>query len=612
MKLITNDLNIARGFELLKSYVDLSANLDIYASPEKTEGYSVHKAEDGSIRILYSTVNTFYMALKEVLIGEYETENVCSVTRRGLLIDCARNAVISLQTAKKYVAFMALLGYNYLELYVEDCLKIDGDEQFGYMRGAYSKDEIKALDEFAQLFGVELVPCIQTLAHYNQLLRRPEYACVMDQGDALLIGEEKTYELLDKLLKTVSEAFTSRRINIGIDEAWNAGRGKYYDKHGAYVRHEIIMEHLKKVLTLCEKYSFQPAMWSDMIFREVFNGAYFVSEGEFTQEHIDSVPKGVDLLYWDYYHIKEEQYDYMLKLHEQLNNKFCFVGAIWTWRGYAPYNEYTEYTMFPALEACRKHNVNDIMFAVWGDNGGECARFATLSSLVVLMEKMLHGEVDFTRVSKILVYLTGYSYEELKKLDLANHVFGEKLRMNVNPSKYLLFGDPFVSFFDEYVQKGCEKIYEKSYQELSALAKRKSEFAYLFDTQAKLCKVMAEKAELSVHLKEAYDKRDMAALKALTKSLSSIIKNATAFYEAVKTQWDLENKPFGFEVQDIRLGGLIMRLKHVQARLKAFISGKCSVIEELEETRHSYTLPKHWGDSTMFNDYSLTVTAGIL
>ncbi len=612
MKLFAKEFNITCGFELLKQYVDLNANLDVYAYREREEGYCIKKSDNGNVCIYYSEDNTFYMALKEILIGEYEKEWTGVVPRRGLMVDCARNAVVNMNTAKKLIAYMSLLGYTYLELYVEDCLKLDGDEKFGYMRGAYSKDEIKELDAFAQIFGIELVPCIQTLAHYNQLLRRPEYACVLDKGDTLLVGEEKTYELLENVFKTVHECFTSRNINIGMDEAWEAGRGQYYERNGAANRHEIIMEHLNKVLALCDKYSFTPTMWSDMIFRAAFDGKYYVKEGEFTQEIIKSVPKGVNLLYWDYYHRDVETYDYMLKLHKQLNEKLYFVGGIWTWRGYAPYNEYTELTMTPAIEACRKHNVHDIMMALWGDNGGECARFSTISSMAVIAENILYGVVDYARVSKLLVLLTGYTYEELKMLDLSNHLWGEKLEMNVNPSKYLLFADPFISFFDEYVQKGCSKTYKNAHKELSILAKRNNAFSYLFDTQATLCKALSGKAELGVQLKEAYDKRDLLALQQLTTKLKRIIKDVEAFYKAYERQWAIENKPFGFEVQDIRLGGLIMRLKHVQKRLQSFISGESNVIEELEETRQSYALNKLWGDSTMFNNYSLTVTAGIL
>lgn len=44
-----------------------------------------------------------------------------------------------------------------------------------------------------------------------------------------------------------------------------------------------------------------------------------------------------------------------------------------------------------------------------------------------------------------------------------------------------------------------------------------------------------------------------------------------------------ENKPHGFDVQDIRLGGVIQRVKSCMERLQQYINGAIDVIEELEE-----------------------------
>ena len=46
--------------------------------------------------------------------------------------------------------------------YTEDTYEVEGQPYFGAYRGKYTKDEIKELDAYASMFGVELVPCIQT------------------------------------------------------------------------------------------------------------------------------------------------------------------------------------------------------------------------------------------------------------------------------------------------------------------------------------------------------------------------------------------------------------------------------------------------------------------
>ena len=43
-----------------------------------------------------------------------------------------------------------------------------------------------------------------------------------------------------------------------------------------------------------------------------------------------------------------------------------------------------------------------------------------------------------------------------------------------------------------------------------------------------------------------------------------------------------ERKPFGFEVQDLRIGAVMLRLKHCQKTLKEYLAGKIDAIPELE------------------------------
>lgn len=614
MKLIADDKQLHCGLTELEKFVATDASVCVQAAQTRESGYSVRKTDDGVIRIEYASRNTFYMALKEVLIGNTDASLTPTVERRGLMFDCARNAVMNVDTVKKYIAVLALVGYNYLELYVEDCLKVDGEESFGYMRGAYTKEEIKEIDAYADMFGVELVPCIQTLAHYNQLLCRPEYASICDKGDALLVGDERTYTLIDNILKTVRDCFSSRNINIGMDEAMEVGRGRYYDKNGHADRHQLILEHLRNVLALCRKYDFKPSMWSDMFFRAAFDGEYYVTEGDLPEAIVKEAPEGVKFIFWDYYHTDPALYDHMLKLHSRLNGNLCFAGGIWTWRGFTPYNEYTEVTMLPALEACRKNNVSDIFMTMWGDNGGECARFSVLSSIVFVAEEILYGKADKGRISAITKLISGYTYEELKMLDLPNHLSGhDKVETNVNPSKYLLFSDPLVSFFDDYVQEDFDDRYAAHYRTLASLAERKSEYAYLFRTQADLCKALAVKATLGVRLKKAYERGDKKALALLAASVKENIADLKKFYGSFCAQWDKENKPYGFEVQDIRIGGLIMRLGHVYNRINDYVSGRIPRIDELEESRQTYRINKSKNEvSVVFNDYKRTVTAGIL
>ena len=223
--------------------------------------------------------------------------------RFGVMMDCSRNAVMKVEQVKKMIDCLAKMGYNALELYTEDTYEIEGEPYFGYMRGRYTGAEIREIDEYAKVRGIELIPCIQTLAHLEGIFRHKEYAGIRDTANILLIDAPKTYELIDKMFATIAKNFTSRLVNIGMDEAHMVGLGKYLDKHGYQNRFELLSRHLNKVLEIAKKYGFKPHMWSDMFFRLANNGGYYVNENfVMPQEVVDQIPDGVDLVYWDYYH----------------------------------------------------------------------------------------------------------------------------------------------------------------------------------------------------------------------------------------------------------------------------------------------------------------------
>ena len=117
-----------------------------------------------------------------------------------------------------YDGKQAALGLNLLMLYTEDVYKIEGYPYFGYLHGRYTEQELKDIDDYALKRGIEVVPCIQTLAHLNCYFRWEETHAVMDLPDTLLADAPESYRLIDAMLQTCSRVFRSRRIHVGMDE----------------------------------------------------------------------------------------------------------------------------------------------------------------------------------------------------------------------------------------------------------------------------------------------------------------------------------------------------------------------------------------------------------
>src|SRR5699024_12473022 len=97
--------------------------------------------------------------------------------------------------------------------------EVDEYPYFGYMRGRYTQAEMKECDDYARTLGIEIVPCIQTLAHLTEALNWNYAAEINDTADILLAEEPKTYEFLENIIAAASNQFESNVIHIAMAEA---------------------------------------------------------------------------------------------------------------------------------------------------------------------------------------------------------------------------------------------------------------------------------------------------------------------------------------------------------------------------------------------------------
>lgn len=498
----------------------------------------------------------------------------------GLMIDMSRNAVMSIDGLRRFLPLVKKMGYNCVMLYTEDTYEVNDEPYFGYMRGRYTKAEMKEIDSFAASLGMTVIPCIQTLAHLNAAFRWGTIP--KDCDDIMMTDNERVYELIDRMFATLSECFASRKIHIGMDEAHMLGRGKHLDLHGYEPLNDIMKRHLLKVKEIAAKYGYEVMVWSDMYFHSWNNGNARISKCEMPKEIIDSVPSDIIPVYWDYYQTNEEAYSGMIENHKQLSNKTWFAGGAWCWEGMIPFNQYSLDTMIPAIDACQKHNVRNIFMTLWGDDGAECSHFSQLPSLYYIAQ-YAKGERDEEKIKAGFRRLIGIDFDEFMNIDCPNQVLPYEKRVQ-NPSKYMLYSDYFNDFLDYTVKEGAGKNYEKFAKALHATAKKSRKYGYVFDTAAKLCDVLAIKYELGLRTRRAYECGDKAELERLAKNeYVKVLKLIDVYGKAFEKQWFADNKPHGFDVQDHRIGALLRRTDACRRRILAYTGGKIDRIEELDE-----------------------------
>lgn len=497
--------------------------------------------------------------------------------RFGTMIDCSRNGVMKVETVKKWIDLISDLGYNTFLMYMEDTYEVDDNPYFGYGRGRYSKDELKEIDKYASGKGIEVIPCIQTLSHMNVLVECPAYESMVDCNDILLIGDERVYALIDNMFKTMSECLSTKHINVGMDEAYMVGRGKYYDINGASNRSEVLVGHVKKVAEIAKKYGFNISMWSDMFFRMTSSWESYSENPQVPQEVKDAIPENVELVFWNYSNMGYEWFDNRFKQHNAIKEGTWFAGGFWTWQGFAPNNKYALKALGPQLDACENNKTQNIFFTIWGDDGNECSKFASLPSLFYTAE-VLKGNKDVDDIKK--------KFKEKFDIDFDDFLVAD-LNINgtpTNTSKCLFYNDLFSGRIDTIIRDEASAEFAEMAERISKFKNHK-EFGYIFKPLTLLAEIASIKADLANSLREAYLKNDKETLKVMVGKCKTLVEKYNLFYDAYRIQWFTDNKASGFDVQDIRIGGIIKRTEHCTKRLDDFISGKISKIEELEEER---------------------------
>ncbi len=588
--------------ELQKGLAELSGILRFTVDPEgillRAEPEAGHAITitygENCCTVTYQKRVQFFKAFAHILRNENATVTLKpAFSDLEIMVDCSRNAVLSVDGAKKLIRYLAVLGFEALQLYTEDTLTIPEYPYAGHMRGRYSLEEIAAIKEYGDLFGIELVPCIQTLAHLRQTLRWQAHSDMHDIDDILLIGEEKTYEFIESLIRQCRKMFTSDRINIGMDEAYQVGMGRYLQKNGYTDRSMLMVKHLRRVVDICRKYGFKPMMWSDMFFYLQFKGDYYVAEGKFSEEVKREIPAELTLLYWDYYSCDPGRYAKMFGMHHDLHDKTGFAGGAWRWMGAVPNNSFSLQAVDVALNEAVKAKVSQVIATLWGDDGGEAAVLSVMPALQLYSDMNYYG--DRTRLEDNFLITTGLTLDDFMLIDGPQAMPGRNTAVPyANPPKYMLFQDVMMGLFDLHVKEEKDAAYLKQIAvrtaDLLAALPEDSPWKNLFRAHEALCVALSRKCDLGLRIRKNYAAGSKEELRQIAiREIPALIADIRIYYQHFRTLWLDFNKVFGLEIQDIRYGGLIMRLESAAGRLADYLEGRLMDLPELEQELLPYS-----------------------
>ena len=492
----------------------------------------------------------------------------------SVLLETSSGITPKPETVNKFVKVISEMGYDRLYLGMADSYKIEGEPYFGYKRGGYTKADLLKMDEYAASRGVELVPQIQLLGHLHYLKKFPRFSELFDTEDTLIVGDDGVYELIEKMIKTVSEGLRSRTIHIGLDETFGLGTGAYLKNHQKKDKKELILEHLGRVCKILDKYGYTSVKaWGDMLTEK---GDFAVTERKIKER----LPENLSVIVWNYEEKDEKKLSELIGEGRKVARRVEYAGAVWKYLSFGPNSAYSTDCILSQMKTCVKEGVKDYTVTLWADSIAPCSNFAALPSLFVAAE-YANGNIEgvcgidkekFARAA-------GIGYDELYALEYLDKPFGESDVCRSTSSFWALYSDILLGNFDTLIPKAAKEAY-------LSLAKRyeKSfggDYGHIFRMSAALCKALAARSDISARIRAAYEAKDREGMKKLIPEVEAFGVAVREFLKEFQNYYLHDNFAFGLEVYHIRIGGVIERISYAAERLKKFAETG-DKIEELE------------------------------
>ncbi|NBK25424.1 MAG: beta-N-acetylhexosaminidase, partial [Spirochaetia bacterium] len=469
-KIFIDNKSMGRAASLLLDRWNNGANFkNITLRASKVEradlAWKLESNKDNAYVISYTTKAYFFKALatlNAILDTErpddhivFPCEQTIGIQHLGVSLDCSRNAVFTVETIKTLMMDMACCGMDELYLYLEDLYPIEGYPYFGYMRGRYSHEEIQEICIFGNLFGIETIPSIQTLAHLATTLHWEYAKDLRDTPDILLVESEEVHQFVEAMIRSISHLFGGTKIHVGMDEAEGLGLGKRLEKHGYEANASLMARHLDMVVKLCRAYGMEPIVWSDMFLKAASPTGSYYADGEDRENPFkQAIPDDVTLVYWDYYHLEQKDYAEQIARHKQLTSSVAFAGGAWTWGGIAPNYSLAMKSTEAALAACKEMGVQRAFCTLWFDNGAETP-LSTALPMITYFANCAFAPLQGLSPSQWFGSVFGLAWDSFLLLDKFDHLPGgeEHNKSADNPSKWFFYQDLMLGLFDLYATK---------------------------------------------------------------------------------------------------------------------------------------------------------------
>ncbi|MFX0034524.1 MAG: family 20 glycosylhydrolase [Candidatus Hermodarchaeota archaeon] len=307
-KLEIHDINNSNKFPKVKSILKIGKNSfpeNLYDNIVKQNNYIeqgyILVSEDSSIVIEASSFRGLFYGIQTLIQLLNSSNNKLSINElriidyptleiRGVSDNISRGQAPTIENLKKFIKELSHYKINqYYLVHIHDIFNFSNHPEIGKERGAYLKEELVELRDFAKKYFVDLIPIFQTIGHWENILINPKY---WENGEfpgsnSLNIANQNIYMLLDEMIGELRQVFNSDYFHIGADESWDVGKvtsKNYVENIGLG---KAYLNHYKRVYQIVKKHGFKKLI----IYHDILHNY---------KEVLENLPKDIIIMYWKY------------------------------------------------------------------------------------------------------------------------------------------------------------------------------------------------------------------------------------------------------------------------------------------------------------------------
>jgi len=289
---------------------------------------------------------------------------------RGYMLDVSRDRVPTLKTLREIVDLLARCNYNQLQLYTEHTFAYSAHPDAWEEADPITPDEVRKLDAYCRMQGIELVANQNTFGHMERWLKLPRYNSLakFPNGGAITPwGTIKKYPttldpanpgsiaLVESLLDELLPNFSSPLVNIGCDETFEIEDPEEY------------LAFLLKVCDAARRHGKRPMFWGDIILKH--------------PDMVARLPKDLIALDWGY----EGNHPFAKEcaVFKSAGLDFYVCPGTSSWRSLGGRLENMRENLEAAERAGRLNGAKGYLVTDWGDEGHWQPLAASLPGLIM-------------------------------------------------------------------------------------------------------------------------------------------------------------------------------------------------------------------------------------